>query len=523
MGLGRVWLILGIDAGTEPVEDALERVARARLRTGDLQDFLPCLDELTELDLADHPNAALLVGRLLQRTLRSPARATELAERARTDFAVAGDGEGLHLADVLLGDLAWLRGDVAAAEAHWSSAMERAEAGRPTGGLLTLRAAADYLADGDADRAIPRAHEAYAATLVGRSEAEEALATVFGGLVILDTGDLERASDALSRADDLFRELDSVDDAAMWPIVPLGLGEIAARRGDASTARERFTQGEEMALRMERPALVVAARAMPILHLSPLDPNGAVDVGEELVADAERTQAHWFARQLAERGLAEAYLAAGRLDEAAAQAALCIERAANPLLRAKCLTLAGRIDLARGDATAAAEALSEAVKVHLAQGAALCGVEALLVLTEADPTRAAEHLDVAFDHTGPDEAFTRLWEQRPPLVVTIGPLPPATFELAGSLLRLGNKGEQLLTEVVRAGPAGLHWEQAAAALWPDEPSSERVKSRLTSLTGLVRGRLGSEGWRLRREGPLFVFVFYTAEIRSDPAAPTPTP
>jgi tetratricopeptide (TPR) repeat protein len=516
LSLGRVWLILGVDAEAEPIEDALERMARARVLAGEVDDFLVCLDELAELEFADHPNASLLVGRLMQRSHRLPGRAVLLATQARTAFAVAGDGEGLRLTDVLLGDLAWQRGEVLAADAHWSSAMERAEIGSPAGGLLTLRAAADYLAAGDTDRTIPRAHEAYAATLVDRSEADEALATLFAGLVVLDTGDLERASDALQRADELFRELESEEEMGMWPIVPIGLGEIAARRGDATAARSHFARSEQMATRLSRPALLVAARAMPMIHLTVLDPAPSIEMAESLVEHAESTQVHWFARQLADRGLVEVYLAAGRHDLAAAQAARCLERAGNPLLRAKCQLLAGRIDLKRGEHGAAAATLSEAVGVFLSLGASLCAVEALLILTEADPPRAAEYLGLAFDHTSPELAFARQWEGRSPLVVTVGPDAEVSFELAGETLRLGNKGERLLAEIVRTGPTGLHWEQAAAALWPDEADTDRIKSRLTSLTGLVRGRLGPEGWRLRRDGPLFIFVPYGAEVRSVP-------
>ena len=60
--------------------------------------------------------------------------------------------------------------------------------------------------------------------------------------------------------------------------------------------------------------------------------------------------------------------------------------------------------------------------------------------------------------------------------------------------------------MIRAGETGVHWETVAADLWPDEDGAARIKSRITSLTALVRQRLGTEAWRLRRDGPRFSFI-----------------
>ena len=517
MARGRLWLTLGPDSGDGPVEVVLEQQGRRRVLAGDVDELIPCVDDLVSLDLSAYPNAALLVARVLQRSLRSPDRAWDLASGAHTTFANAGDVEGLGAAEMVMGDLAWQRGDVSAADAHWSAAMDHQAAGPSAAGLLTLRAAADFLTVGDVDRSMPRVHEAYAATVLDGTEVDEAMATLLGGLVVLDTGDLDRASDALpQRADDLFAEVPTETDAGMWPLVLLGLGEVAVRRGDNATARALFEQGLEMATSMGRPAVALAARAMVPLHFSAEDPEAALAQATEAAVLAAQGEAHFFARQLADRALAEAYLANGRLAEAADQAALCVERAANPLLRAKCLLLAARVDLARGDTAAAVVALNEAATTFLSRGTYLWGVEALLMLAAADPDRAPEYLGLAYDRTGPDQAFQLLWACRPPFVITLGPGDECRFTLDQQDLRLGDKGEQLVVEAVRSGDAGLHWEQAAAALWPEDTNHERIKSRLTSLTSLVRGRLGPEGWRLRREGPLFLFVAFGAQVITKP-------
>ena len=516
MARGRLWLTLGLEGGEGPVEDVLEEQGRRRVLGGDVDEFVACVDDLLTLDLTGYPNAALLVARVLQRSLRALDRAWKLAISADAAFAAAGDIEGLGAAEMVLGDLAWQRGDVSGADGHWSAAMDHEAAGPSAAGLLTLRAAADFLTIGDVDRSMPRVHEAYAATVIDGTEVDEALATLLGGLLLMDTGDLDRANDALQRADDLFGEVPAEADAAMWPLVPLGLGEVAARRGDAVQGRALFEQGVEMATKMRRPSLVVVARAMVPLHFSAEDPVAALAQATDTVALAAQGGSHWFARQLADRALAEAYLANGQLDEAAAQAAHCVERAANPLLRAKCLMISARVDLRRGRTTEAVTALNEAATTFLSRGTYLWGVEALLVLAGADPERAPEYLGLAFDRTGPDPAFRRLWDRRPPFVVTLGPGDECRFTLDQQDLRLGDKGEQLVVEAVRSGDAGLHWEQAAAALWPEDTNHERIKSRLTSLTSLVRGRLGSEGWRLRRDGPLFLFVAFGAQVITKP-------
>jgi len=515
MARGRLWLTLGLEGGVGPVEEVLEEQGRRRVLTGDVDELRACVDDLLSLDLADRPNAEMLVARVLQRSLRSPDHAHALATRAHEAFAAAGDVEGLGAVETVLGDLAWQGGEVAEADAHWSAAMEHEAAGPSSTGLLTLRAAADFLTIGDVDRSMPRVHEAYAATVVDGSEVDEAMATLLGGLLIMDTGDLDRSSDALQRANDLFAEVASEQDAAMWPLVPIGLGEVAVRRGDPVQARARFDEGLTMATRMGRPLLAIAARAMVPLHLSNEDPAAALALAIETVALTE-PDVHWFVRQLADRALAEALLAHGDFDAAAEQAAICVERAANPLLRAKCLMIQGRVDLARGNAAQAIVALNDAATTFLSRGTYLWAVEALLLLATADPARAPEYLGLAFDRTGADGAFLRLWAQRPTFVVTLGPGHECRFTLDKRELRLGDKGEQLVVETVRSGEAGLHWEQAAAALWPEDTNHDRIKSRLTSLTSLVRGRLASEGWRLRRDGPLFVFVAFGAQVNTKP-------
>src|SRR5437763_1057588 len=89
----------------------------------------------------------------------------------------------------------------------------------------------EAMLDADGRRRVRESHHAYAITVAEGSVVDEAHATLFRGLVVMDTGELERSYETLQRADDLFAEVAGRNDAALWPIVSLGLGEIAARRG----------------------------------------------------------------------------------------------------------------------------------------------------------------------------------------------------------------------------------------------------------------------------------------------------
>ena len=84
---------------------------------------------------------------------------------------------------------------------------------------------------------------------------------------MIDTGQLARAADTLLRADDLFAEVEPEILAAMWPLVPLGLSEIAARRGQGDAALAYYAEARELATRLGRPGLLAVARAMPAVHL----------------------------------------------------------------------------------------------------------------------------------------------------------------------------------------------------------------------------------------------------------------
>jgi tetratricopeptide (TPR) repeat protein len=489
----------------------LEADGRRRVREPDLDTLDPWLDQLVELDVTGLPNASIVVATLLHRAHRDAARALDLAEAALAGFTAADDLPGRADAALLLGHLAWWDGKTDDAIAWWDQAGGLpAEPAMPAG-LIPLRAAGELIADGHLSRAVPESHHAIAMTVTHGSVIDEAHATLFSGLVTMESGALTRAVQTLELANDLFAEAPDARDAALWPLVAMGLGEIAARRGQVERAVSHFATAASRADELERPALVAVARAMPALDLSGQIEGDLLSAARQARQDLDGGEQHRFARQLIERALATALLASGDTDQALELADTIAATARNPLQRAKALLIVARARRALG-LDLVDEILEEAAGTFLDEGADLWAVETLLERADADASTASALLELAYAHTGDDVAFERLWRRRPRLVVELYDHRRPVFRVESNVLALGAKGERLAEVVVKAGDAGIHWETVADRLWPNEDDTERIKSRLTSLTSLVRGRLGPNGWRLRRIGPRFQFISLAAEI-----------
>jgi len=507
----RLRSIIGATDDRASTAEALDEVARARLMDNDTEDLEARRDELTALDLSAYPDAALLVATIEHRH-RSPMGPTRArAEGALDEFARRQDLEGVALAQLLLGHLAFWEGDTVSAAKWWDSAADLPIAQATPAELAPFRVVIDLFDRGTYTHTVPQAHQAYAVAMIEGSTVDEANATLIAGLVMIDSGQLAQATDTLLRAEDLFAEVEPENLAALWPLVPIGLSEIAARRGQVDEAVAFYEQARELAVRLERPGLLAVARAMPAVHL-PYQPELPWPL-EQALADAReaaevfRTQlAHPILLQFIERAVAAAHLALGEPNQALETATRGADDAPNPLMRAKALMLAGAAQVQLGQPELAAAAFDEALETFLSDGVDLWSVEALLELADVRTEDASESLERAYGVTHDDPAFARLWARRPALVLDVAPGRRPEFRSGDEVLRLGTTGAELAAIVIRAGDTGVHWETVAADLWPDEEGAARIKSRITSLTALVRQRLGTEAWRLRRDGPRFSFI-----------------
>lgn len=507
----RLRSIVGATDDRASTAEALDRVARARLMANDTEDLDALRDELNALDLAAFPDAALLVATIEHRH-RGPIGPTRaLAEGALDEYSRRHDLEGAALAQLLLGHLAFWEGDTVGATKWWDSAADLPTAQATPAELAPFRVVIDLFDRGTYTHTVPQAHQAYAVAMIEGSVVDEANATLIAGLVMIDSGQLVQARDTLLRAEDLFSEVEPASLAGLWPLVPIGLSEIAARRGQVDEAVGYYAQARELAVRLERPGLLAVARSMSAVHL-PYQTELPWSL-EQALADAReglevfRTRvAHPIVQQFIERGVAAAHLALGEPNQALETAAQGADDAPNPLMRAKALMLVGAAQVQLGQPELAAAAFDEALDTFLSDGVDLWSVEALLELADVRPEGASEALEQAYGVTHDDPAFARLWARRPTLVLDVAPGRRPQFRSGDDLLRLGTTGAELAAIVIRAGETGVHWETVAADLWPDEDGAARIKSRITSLTALVRQRLGTEAWRLRRDGPRFSFI-----------------
>ncbi len=507
----RLRSIIGATDDRASTAEALDQVARARLMANDTEDLDDRRDELIALDLSDFPDAALLVATIEHRHRRPIEPTRALVEDALDEFSRRHDIEGVALAQLLLGHLAFWEGDTVGAAKWWDSAADLPTAQSTPAELAPFRVVIDLFDRGTYTDTVPQAHQAYAVAMVEGSTVDEANATLIAGLVMIDSGKLTQANDSLLRAEDLFSEIEPPSLASLWPLVPIGLSEIAARRGQVDEAVAYYERAREAAVRLERPGLLAVARSMPAVHL-PYQPDLPWPL-EQVLADARdsvevfRTQVvHPILQQFIERAVAAAHLALGEPNQALETATRGADEAPNPLMRAKALMLVGAAHVQLGHLEPAAAAFDEALETFLSDGVDLWSVEALLELADVRTERASEALEQAYAVTHDDPAFARLWARRPTLVLDVAPGRRPQFRSGDELLRLGTTGAELAAIVIRAGETGVHWETVAADLWPDEDGAARIKSRITSLTALVRQRLGTEAWRLRRDGPRFSFI-----------------
>ena len=167
----RLRSIVGAADGRASIEDALEDVARARLVANDSGGLAELRPELLALDLRGRPNAALLVA-TIEHQHRGPVEATrELAGQSLDDFTSQDDLEGMALAQLLLGHIAFWEGDTVGAAKWWDGAADLPTAQATPAALAPFRVLLEHFDRGGYTQTIPQAHQAYAVAMVEGSTA----------------------------------------------------------------------------------------------------------------------------------------------------------------------------------------------------------------------------------------------------------------------------------------------------------------------------------------------------------------
>jgi len=223
------------------------------------------------------------------------------------------------------------------------------------------------------------------------------------GINLILIGRWDRAQEALERALSLAKEVD--ERGAKVPMILDSLGELHMLRGDLDTAKEYLTQA--VALATENGNKWYAGQALRTLGrccVAREDPATALDKAKEALALAEQIgdrQAICESRLIA----AEAHLQSGEFDQCAAELQRVNEATTDSAtdlgFTGESHRLGGMLDMAQGDAGAAAQHFGSSVSIFDLLGDRYRAARAHLELGRAYnkilPERAGEHLSRALN------------------------------------------------------------------------------------------------------------------------------
>src|SRR5687767_12281177 len=223
------------------------------------------------------------------------------------------------------------------------------------------------------------------------------------GINLILIGRWDRAQEALERALSLAKEVD--ERGAKVPMILDSLGELHMLRGDLDTAKEYLTQA--VALATENGNKWYAGQALRTLGrccVAREDPATALDKAKEALALAEQIgdrQAICESRLIA----AEAHLQSGEFDQCAAELQRVNEATTDSAtdlgFTGESHRLGGMLDMAQGDAGAAAQHFGSSVSIFDLLGDRYRAARAHLELGRAYNKilheRAGEHLSRALN------------------------------------------------------------------------------------------------------------------------------
>lgn len=414
---------------------------------------------------------------------RAAARCDENASR------LAGE-----LRDLLEPD----RGAVASAEGDCAATGCTDGAGHPAAELgmvaLAADAAGSYLARGHVTESLPQIEGAIARAQLARSAGIEALLRILAAHAHLARGDSELVERELGRATDAGPADAPPVEAVLGAAVR---GTWQAGCGDLEAAAKTFSDGS---LALDKNAwdgaLIAAFEADALAKTRPSHYASLAAAAGDTLDEAGLSWASEVARRARKRSLAEA----GQIDQALARVS-----DDDPVTteQARTATVSARVLSESGGAHEAQTLLRKAIDLLGRAGATVSLVEALLALSRIADTEESSDVAARADAlSSEDPLFAQAWRAVPALEVSV--VGGKSMNWGTTPIQLGEKPEQLFLSVLLAGPAGAHWETVAMWLWPDEVDMGRLKSRVSSTTSLARKGLGTQAWRLVREGPILV-------------------
>ncbi len=354
-------------------------------------------------------------------------------------------------------------------------------------------AIATYLRDGPAT-GVPALRGALADTHIGRNENVEAVLRCF----LAHANLLEGSSGQLNRE---LRRVSDLGSGSSTPTITGALrdgilGTWQAATGDRNGAAATFSSSTNRCRHDPRAAALLSAFEA---EASISDEGvGGPDGRHDPWPGSGRPAAEWIG-EMARRGQARVIASRGQPGEA-----IELLDGIEPTTFQGAVTtvLLARLLIGQGNQARATAALGPAVEVLDRAGANRAAVEALMLLgsVAAAEVERSDAYARALSLSTSDPLFEACWATRPPMNVRV--IGQKALAVGNEPLDLGDRAEQLFISVLVSGEAGAHWETVAAWLWPDEADMAKLKSRVSSTTNLCRKALGSEAWRLVREGPI---------------------
>jgi transcriptional regulator with XRE-family HTH domain/tetratricopeptide (TPR) repeat protein len=459
-----------------------------------LRDQLYDLSRLRREAVTHHPWAQLLLAWMGSEQGWENSLITGLLDAAESAFERTSDRVGRSYAAFARGQFALSNGDLTEAGRFWEKArsmLPEPDAADPIDELALANQTYEAFARGDLPDAHRRAFHGLALAKLRGNRRVEGLAFLALGFVALHRGEFREAEDALSRADEVYGEVEEEDFYAEYSLTRATRAALWSLRGQTDQAEAEFDE----ALRIAHQWHEYIVRAVRVEMTAEREPRRAEKEARRILSEFPNRQDSWWAIW-AVRGLGVALCHMGRMEESELILHRVSEECRYPIERGRSLLALGETLLARNRLRDAEAVLAQAVRIFESHRTPYLLVRAYVRTAETRPGWRARRLSAARKHCTDDAVYQELF--RPAegrLVLDFG--PPAHALVDGTTVKFKTKkAGELLFALASESP--LPAVELAERLWPGVPRS-KASARLRDALWKAKHALGTEGWRLERD------------------------
>jgi tetratricopeptide (TPR) repeat protein len=501
--------LLNAPTGADP-GDVLDTLALSWLRDGRVRQLVGHHRSLRRLQLDDRPRAELIRSWVLDATGAGAGDIALRAVAAYDHLDASSDVTGAGAAAWVLGRHHLTHGNPDEAARWLGAGAERLPSGICLDhDTLVFLATHQFWRDGDVTASLRSSRLALAIALAHDERLAAADVLVHLGFLRYLAADDRAAELALDRADDLYAELDPAPGSTLRPLLDTYHATIAVSEGRRDEAVERFRAGAASAIELDTPWLAAINDARFAMAL-PDHPDAAA-AARRTITVPPCVERGWTP-SMGWRALAMVEQANGQPDLAHQHYRRALTEPSNELettyIEASCILA----DLEAYPVEQVLLELSAIVDTYERLGAVYPLVATLLTFSFRLPDHAGELLAQAHRRSGSSTICDHIWRYRPELTID---LDQGVLALGGQRLRLSGKPLELVLTLVDDDARTMHWEVVASQLWPDEDEPAKLRSRMTTATSTARRQLGSEAWRLERDGQFLQFVMRRATVVHD--------